>query len=67
MAPASPRFLAVVPARGGSKGLPGRTSALGGRPLLDWTARAAMGCPAAGPPVLSTDDPQIMAVGRAWG
>jgi N-acylneuraminate cytidylyltransferase len=68
MAPASPRFLAVVPARGGSKGLPGKNvMPLAGRPLLEWTARAALGCPLLDRAVLSTDDPQIMAVGRACG
>jgi CMP-N,N'-diacetyllegionaminic acid synthase len=65
---ASPGFLILVPARGGSKGLPGKNvRPLGGLPLLGWTARmiAASGVPARA--LLSTDDPAIAEVGRAHG
>lgn len=68
MGAAAPGLLILVPARGGSKGLPGKnTRLLGGRPLLAWTARAiaASGVPARA--VLSTDDPAIAEVGRAHG
>jgi N-acylneuraminate cytidylyltransferase/CMP-N,N'-diacetyllegionaminic acid synthase len=61
-------LLILVPARGGSKGLPGKnTRLLGGLPLLAWTARAiaASGVPARA--VLSTDDPAIAEIGRAHG
>ena len=68
MGAAAPGLLILVPARGGSKGLPGKnTRLLGGLPLLAWTARAiaASGVPARA--VLSTDDPAIAEIGRAHG
>jgi CMP-N,N'-diacetyllegionaminic acid synthase len=61
------RVLGVVPARGGSKGIPGKNIApLGGRPLVAWTAEAALASSLART-VLSTDDEAIAAAGRAAG
>lgn len=61
------RVLGVVPARGGSRGVPRKNIApLGGRPLLDWTAGAALAS-RLDRVVLSTDDDAIAAVGRAAG
>lgn len=60
--------LAVIPARGGSKGLPGKNlRLLGGKPMLAWTVEAALATPYLDRVVLSTDDEGIMAVGRAAG
>lgn len=61
--------LVVIPARGGSKRLPGKNLAkLAGRSLLAWTAEALA---AAGLPgercLLTTDDPAIAAEGRRLG
>lgn len=61
--------LVVVPARGGSKGLPRKNARkLGDLPLLGWTAEAIS---AAGLTehvcVLSTDDEEIAAIGRSVG
>ena len=40
----SPSILAVIPARGGSKGLPAKNlKMLQGKPLLKWTIEAAIG------------------------
>jgi CMP-N,N'-diacetyllegionaminic acid synthase len=65
---AAPGLLILVPARGGSKGLPGKnTRLLGGLPLLAWTARAIAASGVAARAVLSTDDPGIAEVGRAHG
>jgi CMP-N,N'-diacetyllegionaminic acid synthase len=65
---AAPGLLILVPARGGSKGLPGKnTRPLGGLPLLAWTARAIAASGVAARAVLSTDDPAIAEVGRARG
>jgi CMP-N,N'-diacetyllegionaminic acid synthase len=64
----TPGLLILVPARAGSKGLPGKNLLrLGGAPLLTWTARAieAAGLPARA--ILSTEDAGIAAVGRAAG
>lgn len=61
------RVLGVVPARGGSRAIPGKNLAmLGGRPLLAWTAEAALASSLARV-VLSTDDPAIAEAGRALG
>lgn len=58
--------LGVVTARGGSKGVPGKNiRLLGGKPLLTWTAEAAMSARSLTKVVLSTDDEEIAAVGRA--
>ena len=68
MGPASPRLLILVPARAGSKGVPGKNvKLLGGVPLLGWTARAIRSSGVAARAVLSTDDPAIAEVGRAEG
>ncbi|HXD19212.1 MAG TPA: acylneuraminate cytidylyltransferase family protein [Vicinamibacterales bacterium] len=60
--------LAIVPARGGSKGVPGKNvRLLGGRPLLDYTARAARESGVIDRTILSTDSAEIADVGRASG
>ena len=60
--------LAIIPARGGSKGLPGKNlRLLGGKPLLAWSLHAAQACPALDRIILSSDDPEIMAVARQFG
>lgn len=62
------RVLALIPARGGSKGLPGKNiREVGGRALLDWTIAAARASLHVDRVVLSSDDPAIMAVARACG
>ncbi|WP_246144393.1 acylneuraminate cytidylyltransferase [Actinacidiphila oryziradicis] len=64
----SETVLAVIPARGGSKGVPGKNLApVGGIPLV---ARAVRECVAAGHVthvVVSTDDPSIAEVARSAG
>jgi CMP-N,N'-diacetyllegionaminic acid synthase len=60
--------LAVVPARGGSKGIPGKNiTPLAGKPLLLYTAEAALAATRLARIVLSTDDPVIASIGRAGG
>ena len=62
------RCLAVAPARGGSKGLPRKNlRLLGDRPLVAWTQVEAAKSAYLDRCILSTDDPEIMAVGRQWG
>lgn len=62
------RVLGVVPARGGSKGIPRKNLApLAGRPLLAWTADAALAASSLHRVILSSDDPEILAAGREFG
>jgi CMP-N,N'-diacetyllegionaminic acid synthase len=60
--------LAVIPARGGSKGIPRKNIALlAGKPLLAWTAGAAQKARSLTRVVLSTDDEEIAGIGRDCG
>lgn len=60
--------LAVIPARAGSKGLPGKNLAdLGGQPLIGWTIAAARGALCVGRVVVSTDGADIIAAAQALG
>ena len=62
------RVLGLIPARGGSKGVPRKNvRPLGGKPLLQWTAEAALAAKSLARVVLSTEDEEIAAVGRACG
>lgn len=59
--------LAIIPARGGSKRLPGKNlAALGGAPLIAWTITAARDA-GLSRVIVSTDDPAISAISREWG
>lgn len=65
---AEPRAIAVVLARGGSKGLPRKNALpLAGRPCVAWTLEAAQHATSVGRIVHSTDDEELMAIGRGWG
>jgi len=60
--------LGLVPARGGSKGVPGKnTRLLAGRPLLEYAARAARESGVLHRVVLSTDSEEIAECGRRLG
>lgn len=64
----SGEVLAIITARGGSKGLPRKNVLpLAGRPLIGWSIAAALASDAVGRVVVSTDDPEIAAVARACG
>jgi CMP-N-acetylneuraminic acid synthetase len=65
----APDLLIVVPARGGSKGLPRKNArVLGDLPLLGWTAQAVAQSGLRGfTCILSTDDDEIAALGRDVG
>jgi CMP-N-acetylneuraminic acid synthetase len=61
-------FIGLIPARGGSKGIPGKNLALcGGKPLLAWTAEAALTSGVLDRVILSTDDEKIAEAGRKLG
>lgn len=60
--------IALIPARGGSKRVPGKNTAeCAGRPLLGWTAEAALDSRGIDRAILSTDDESIAQVGRDLG
>ena len=54
------RVIAVIPARGASKGLPRKNILpLGGKPLIAWTIEAAKASQLVDRVVVSTDDEEI--------
>jgi len=60
--------IAVIPARGGSKGLPGKNKRIfAGKPLLFWTIDAALRCPDIDEVYVSTDCPDIQALACRFG
>lgn len=62
------RILAVIPARGGSKGLPGKNiRSLAGLPLIAHSIRLAKLCPAVSRVIVSTDSEEIASVAREHG
>src|SRR5438477_7168262 len=62
------RVLGLIPARGGSKGVPGKNiRMLGGKPLLQYTAESALRSARLTKTILSTDDDRIAEVGRTCG
>lgn len=62
------RVIAVIPARGGSKGVPRKNiRLLGGIPLIGWTIRAALGAPSLDGVFVSTDDDEIAEVALTQG
>lgn len=62
-----PTTLAIIPARGGSKGIPRKNLRnLGGKPLVVWTIEQALATPGLGVYV-STEDAEIAEVARGAG
>lgn len=61
-------MIALIPARGGSKGLPGKnTRLLAGKPLIAYTIEAALRSSEVSRVICSTDSPEIAAVAREYG
>ena len=62
------KVLAVILARGGSKGIPRKNiKILGGKPLIAWTIEAALKAPSINRLVVSTEDEEIAAVAEQFG
>ena len=62
------KILAIIPARGGSKGLPGKNIAdLAGKPLIVWTIDAALKSQSIDRLIVSTDDQEIAKVAEKYG
>lgn len=63
-----PISYALIPARGGSKGVPRKNIRMvAGKPLIVWTIEAAQQCPDIQKVYVSTDDEEIQTVARAAG
>jgi CMP-N-acetylneuraminic acid synthetase len=59
--------LGIVPARLGSKRLPGKNMKLvGGKPLVAWAIEAALGAKRLGEVVVSSDDPRVLEIARRY-
>jgi CMP-N,N'-diacetyllegionaminic acid synthase len=62
------RVLAVITARGGSKGVPRKNIRdVGGRPLISWAIAAAQASRHIDRTIVSSDDDEIIAVAEAYG
>lgn len=60
--------LAIIPARGGSKGVPRKNiRELAGKPLIAWTIEAAKKSKYIDKLILSSEDPEIIDIARQWG
>jgi N-acylneuraminate cytidylyltransferase len=63
-----PEVLAIIPARGGSKGIPRKNICnFSGYPLIAWSIAAAKQSEMVTRVIVSTDDSEIAEVARAWG
>ncbi len=61
-------IVAIIPARGGSKGLPGKNiKKLNGKPLISYTIGAALKCDSIDRVICSTDDEEIAEIAQNEG
>src|SRR6185436_3697400 len=64
----NPYVLAILPARGGSKGLPRKNVRLiAGKPLIAYSIEAARSSPLVSRVIVSTDDDEIADVSKRYG
>lgn len=62
------KILGIIPARGGSKTLPGKNIRdLNGKPLIAWTIEQAKGSVCLDKTILSSDNTDIIRTARNWG
>jgi CMP-N-acetylneuraminic acid synthetase len=62
------KMMAIIPARGGSKGLPRKNlRPLGGIPLIAWTIKAAKESQLIDFVVVTSDDPEILDIAQQFG
>jgi CMP-N,N'-diacetyllegionaminic acid synthase len=62
------RTLAIIPARGGSKGVPRKNvRMIAGKPLIAWTIEGALAARGVDRVIVSTEDQEIAEVSRTWG
>lgn len=62
------RFLGIIPARGGSKGIPRKNiKEIAGKPLIAWTIEAAKASKKLDQFVVSTEDLEIASISKKYG
>lgn len=62
------RILGLIPARGGSKGIPRKNiRPLAGKPLIAWTIEAALASESLNRVIVSSEDREILEIARKWG
>ena len=62
------KILAIIPARGGSKGIPQKNiHPLAGKPLLAWTIKAAINSKFINRTIVSSDDEEILRIASKYG
>ena len=62
------KVLAVIPARGGSKGIPRKNVRLmAGKPLIAYALQNAQSCPLITDTVVTTDDEEAISIARVYG
>lgn len=68
MSPLAPSFLAIIPARAGSKRLPDKNiKPLCGKPLIAWSIESALASPYISEVAISTDSEVYASLARKWG
>lgn len=61
-------IMAIIPARGGSKGIPRKNMRLLlGKPLISYSIQAALGCKLIDTTVVSSDDDEILSCAEQYG
>lgn len=62
------RILGIIPARGGSKGVPRKNiRPLAGKPLIAWTIEAALASKSLNRVIVSSEDREILEIAQKWG
>ncbi len=62
------KILGLIPARGGSKGVPRKNiKLLGDKPLIQYTIEKALACTSLTDVIVSTEDPEIATISRNLG
>ena len=62
------KYLSIIPARGGSKGIPNKNIVnIAGKPLIQYTIEAALNSKSLHSLIISTDDKKIAEVGKNCG
>jgi YrbI family 3-deoxy-D-manno-octulosonate 8-phosphate phosphatase len=68
VADANGRIVAIIPARGGSKGIPNKNlTDFAGKPLVAWSILQALEAPSVSSVVVSSDSDEILDVAKSYG